>query len=58
MDEKTANALKEVGLPTDREGLRRLIGKGSRKDIRKKFVVVLERALGIVLEGKQSDIRQ
>ena len=56
LDGKTKEALQEVGLPGDSEALRTLLEHGGEKDTRRSFVVVLERALGIFLEGKQGEV--
>lgn len=53
VDGKTRDALVKVGLPGNAEGLRKLVG-----DKREDFVVVLERTLGIVLEGKQEELKK
>lgn len=52
VDGKTRNALEKLGLPDDPNAVKRLVG-----DQRRDFVVVLERTLGIVLEGKQEELR-
>jgi hypothetical protein len=56
VDGKTAGALKEVGLPEDGESLRKLVEESGSKNIRRGLVVVLERALGVVLERNQSNV--
>lgn len=52
VDDKTTDALVKIGLPDNVEELKTLVGE-KRED----FVVVLERALGIVLEGKQDEMK-
>jgi len=56
VDGKTKDALQAVGLPSDDNKLRKLLEDSGENDIRGSFVVVLERTLGIFLEGKQSEI--
>jgi len=60
VDQKTRGALERVGMPGDAEGVRRLLGESvmEEKEVRKGFVVVLERALGVVLEGKQEELKR
>ena len=58
VDKKTAEALKEVGLPGDGEGVKKCVEESGSEDVRRDFVVVLERALGIVLEKKQGEMKK
>jgi hypothetical protein len=57
VDGKTRDALKEAGLPADGDELKKLVEQSGEADVRKSFVVVLERALGIMLGSKQGEIK-
>lgn len=52
VDRKTRGALEKAGLPDDPNTLKKMVGN-KRRD----FMVVLERALGIVIEGKQEELK-
>lgn len=56
VDWKTEKALQGIGLFVDSKALRTLLENEGGKDTRRNFVVVLERALGIFLEGKQGEV--
>lgn len=56
VDGKTGDALKELGLPTNGEEIKKLVEEIGEADVRMNYVLVLERALGIILEGKQKEI--
>ena len=56
VDSKTEEALMEVGLPGDGESVRKLVEESGSKNVRDDFAIVLERALGIYLEGKTAQI--
>lgn len=58
VDGKTREALESVGLPGEGEALRKVVeGMGGEgQDVRMDFVVVLERVLGISLEGKLEEL--
>lgn len=61
VDEIARKALEELGLPGDGKMLKRLIeesGEPRKRDvIRKNFVAVMERALGVLLERKMDVLR-
>jgi len=58
VDGKTKEVLQEIGLHGDSEALKMLLEQGEEKDVRGDFVVVLERSLGIFLEGKQKEVSE
>lgn len=56
VDGKTAGALKDLGLPEDGESVLKLVEDSGPKNAPEDFALVLERALGVVLKGKQSEV--
>ena len=57
VDRKTKGALEELGLPGEGQELKKCVEGSGVEDVRRSFVVILERALGILLEGKQKEVR-
>lgn len=56
VDSKTEEALIKIGQPGDGEAVRKVVEENETEHVRRDFVVVLERSLGIVLEGKEGEI--
>ena len=50
---KTEEALVKAELPGDGESMRKLLDENDTEHVRREFAVVLERSLGITLEGKE-----
>ncbi|CZR50376.1 uncharacterized protein PAC_00248 [Phialocephala subalpina] len=58
VDGKTKEALEGVGLPADGEKIKKLIEDLDSKNVRQDFVAVLERALGVSLDGKMDELKK
>ncbi|KAG0651979.1 hypothetical protein D0Z07_1215 [Hyphodiscus hymeniophilus] len=56
VDSKTEEALVKVGLPGDAEDVKKLVEESGSENVRRDFARVLERSLGVALEGRETEI--